>query len=114
MHWWDEHHFVKGILSDRRFFQPVLKAAVNDEDIRHLNGLDTPLADGATIMIIPSIAGGTAAVLEHARPTALPELSNDEIGRYSRHLILPEVGKNPAHPDLCNRCAGAVKAAEAV
>ena len=23
-------------------------------------------------------------------------------------MILPEVGKNPAHPDLCNRCAGAV------
>ena len=24
--------------------------------------------------------------------TALPKLSNDEISRYSRHLILPEVG----------------------
>ena len=23
-------------------------------------------------------------------------------------MILPEVGKNPDHPDLCNRCAGAV------
>jgi adenylyltransferase/sulfurtransferase len=29
-------------------------------------------------------------VLEH--PVALPELSNEEIARYSRHLILPEVG----------------------
>jgi len=25
-------------------------------------------------------------------------------------MILPEVGKNPAHPDLCNRCTGAVEA----
>src|SRR5476649_2711323 len=25
-------------------------------------------------------------------PTALPELTNDDLGRYSRHLILPEVG----------------------
>ena len=27
-----------------------------------------------------------------AEPNALPELTNDELGRYSRHLILPEVG----------------------
>src|ERR1700752_5435188 len=25
-------------------------------------------------------------------PTALPELSTDDLSRYSRHLILPEVG----------------------
>ena len=25
-------------------------------------------------------------------------------------MILPEVGKNPAHPDLCNRCSDAVEA----
>jgi isoleucyl-tRNA synthetase len=27
-------------------------------------------------------------------------------------MILPEVGNNPSHPDLCNRCAGAVSAME--
>ena len=27
-----------------------------------------------------------------AEPQALPQLTNDELGRYSRHLILPEVG----------------------
>jgi len=31
-----------------------------------------------------------ATTLEH--PAALPQLSNEEIARYSRHLILPEVG----------------------
>jgi adenylyltransferase/sulfurtransferase len=31
---------------------------VNDEDIRHLQGVDTPLSDDDRIMIIPSIAGG--------------------------------------------------------
>jgi len=31
-----------------------------------------------------------ATTLEH--PAALPQLSNDEIARYSRHLLLPEVG----------------------
>lgn len=28
----------------------------------------------------------------HAQPTALPELSHEEVRRYSRHLIMPEVG----------------------
>ena len=27
-----------------------------------------------------------------AEPQALPQLTNDDLGRYSRHLILPEVG----------------------
>jgi molybdopterin synthase sulfur carrier subunit len=31
---------------------------VRDEDIRFLDGLDTPIADGDEISIIPAIAGG--------------------------------------------------------
>src|SRR3984885_4843912 len=34
----------------------------------------------------------TATATPEASPDALPELTNDELGRYSRHLILPEVG----------------------
>jgi adenylyltransferase/sulfurtransferase len=41
-------------------------------------------------MIVPSIAGG--AVIESEVGQELPELSNEEIMRYSRHLIMPEVG----------------------
>lgn len=38
---------------------------VNDEDIRYLSSENTPIKDGDTISIIPSIAGGAAvAVLE--------------------------------------------------
>jgi molybdopterin/thiamine biosynthesis adenylyltransferase/rhodanese-related sulfurtransferase/molybdopterin converting factor small subunit len=59
---------------------------VNDEDIRHLQKEATSLATGDTISIIPSVAGGTAVIED------LPELSRDEIRRYSRHLIMPEVG----------------------
>ncbi|HXD33530.1 MAG TPA: molybdopterin-synthase adenylyltransferase MoeB [Pyrinomonadaceae bacterium] len=40
-------------------------------------------------MIVPSIAGGSTAIDEVA---TLPALSNEEISRYSRHLIMPEVG----------------------
>jgi len=31
---------------------------VADEDIRFMQGVDTPLADGTTVSIIPAVAGG--------------------------------------------------------
>lgn len=31
---------------------------LGDEDVRHLQGLATPVADGQTVLIVPSIAGG--------------------------------------------------------
>ncbi len=31
---------------------------VNDEDIRYTGGLDTTLADGDTVVILPAVAGG--------------------------------------------------------
>ena len=60
---------------------------VNDQDIRDLDGEATRVADGDEVSIVPSIAGGAAPV-----DTALPPLSHEEVLRYSRHLILPEVG----------------------
>jgi molybdopterin/thiamine biosynthesis adenylyltransferase/rhodanese-related sulfurtransferase/molybdopterin converting factor small subunit len=62
---------------------------VNDEDIRYLQKDQTPVKTGDTVSIIPSVAGGSGAGV--AAPT-LPQLSGDEVRRYSRHLILPEVG----------------------
>jgi molybdopterin/thiamine biosynthesis adenylyltransferase/rhodanese-related sulfurtransferase/molybdopterin converting factor small subunit len=69
---------------------------VNDRDIRHLSHKETPVKPGDTISIIPSIAGGaggtaTRVGAQHAAPL-LPGLSHEEILRYSRHLILPDVG----------------------
>jgi MoaD family protein len=31
---------------------------LNDEDVRYLDGKDTPLADGDTVSILPALAGG--------------------------------------------------------
>ena len=61
---------------------------VNDEDIRYLEKNETPLKDGDTVSIVPSIAGGTSVVDEAERAV---NLDRDEILRYSRHLIMPEV-----------------------
>ena len=70
---------------------------INDEDIRYLGKEQTPVKDGDTISIIPSVAGGAptsaeAAVGKPTRAGVLPELTSEEYKRYSRHLILPEVG----------------------
>ena len=64
---------------------------LNDEDVRYLEGKQaTAVRDTDELTIIPSIAGGTPTAVEEA--VLLPRLSNEEIARYSRHLILPEVG----------------------
>lgn len=60
---------------------------VGDDDIRYLQKDQTPVKDGQTVSIIPSVAGGAPAT-----ETALPTLSQEEVRRYSRHLILSEVG----------------------
>jgi adenylyltransferase/sulfurtransferase len=70
---------------------------LNEEDVRYLQKGDTPLSASDTISIIPAIAGGNAAP-ETLSPTHaatganVEELSHAEIRRYSRHLIVPEVG----------------------
>ena len=62
---------------------------VNDDDIRYLQKEATPLKDGDTVSIVPSVAGGAGA---SGAVEAVPALSNQEVARYSRHLIMPEVG----------------------
>ena len=78
------------LYTDEGRLRSFVNVYVNDEDIRFLDKDKTGLQDGDTVSIVPSIAGGTAAV---ADPVAAPvTLSKEEILRYSRHLIIPEVG----------------------
>jgi adenylyltransferase/sulfurtransferase len=78
------------LYNDEGKLRSFVNVYVNDEDIRYLNKEATPLKDGDTVSIVPSIAGGSAGVA--APPAAPATLSKDEILRYSRHLIMPEVG----------------------
>jgi len=77
----------KQIYNDEGKLRSFVNVYVNDEDIRYLQKDATPTAAGDTVSIVPSIAGGSTSVAEP--PVTL---SNDEILRYSRHLIMPEVG----------------------
>ena len=74
---------------------------VNDEDVRYLKKADTPLTEKDVVSIVPSVAGGVGS-MGTAGPSALRmagqgstpplPLTQEEIKRYSRHLIMPEVG----------------------
>jgi len=55
---------------------------VDGTNINSLQGLNTPIKENGEMMLVPAIAGGSD----------LPDLSNEEIARYSRHLLLSEIG----------------------
>ena len=48
------------ICDDKGEVRRFVNVFVNDEDIRFLQNLDTPLKDGDHLSIIPAIAGGKA------------------------------------------------------
>ena len=77
------------LYSDEGKLRSFVNVYLNDEDIRYLKKEATPVQDSDTIAIVPSIAGG--APVTEAPPQAVT-LSKEEILRYSRHLIMPEVG----------------------
>ena len=74
-HLFDEHGRLRSFVN----------VYVNDEDVRYLAKDATPLKPGDVVSIVPSIAGGAPNVY------AVEGLSPEEIRRYSRHLIMPEV-----------------------
>jgi molybdopterin/thiamine biosynthesis adenylyltransferase/rhodanese-related sulfurtransferase/molybdopterin converting factor small subunit len=96
----------KHLYGEQNALRNFVNVYVNDEDIRHTQKLETPVKDGDTISIIPAIAGGATTEAEVGASSmkgtdsstkgkdaaSLPTLSNEEIARYSRHLIMPEVG----------------------
>ena len=52
------HPGLKDRLVDDKGVRRFVNLYANDEDIRFLDGLETLLADGDTLSIIPAIAGG--------------------------------------------------------
>jgi sulfur-carrier protein adenylyltransferase/sulfurtransferase len=76
---------------------------VGEENIHDRQGLETPITAGQTLSLVPAIAGGALDVAAgrgasgaNGQPTVARdvegvELSQAEVLRYSRHLIMPEV-----------------------
>ncbi|HSJ15725.1 MAG TPA: molybdopterin-synthase adenylyltransferase MoeB [Longimicrobiales bacterium] len=71
------------LFDERGRLRPYVNAYLNADESRDLpRGLDTPVAGGDVLMIVPSVAGGSDA----------EDLTRAEVARYSRHLVLPEIG----------------------
>ena len=81
----------KAIFDENGQLRAFINVFVGSENIKNLNGYDTPVNDGDEIMLIPAIAGGAIedSVIGDRKTE---KLTNDEITRYSRHLLLKEVG----------------------
>jgi sulfur-carrier protein adenylyltransferase/sulfurtransferase len=75
------------LLQDDGRLRNFVSLYLNETDIRHLSSTATPVRSGDVLTIVPSIAGGSPATAEAKAP-----LSHAEMLRYSRHLLLPEVG----------------------
>ena len=90
----------KHLYADDGRLRNFVNVYLNDEDIRYLQKEQTPVKPGDSLSIVPSVAGGAPTSPGDRRPTTCrgrpsgrpAELSQDEIKRYSRHLIMPEVG----------------------
>jgi molybdopterin/thiamine biosynthesis adenylyltransferase/rhodanese-related sulfurtransferase/molybdopterin converting factor small subunit len=75
----------KHLLGDLGRLRSFVNVYLNGGDVRSQSGLDTRLADGDVLAIVPAIAGGAEGTGAGA------ELSKEEIARYARHLVMPEV-----------------------
>ena len=50
--------FAERLFDEKGGLRRFVNVFVADEDIRFMQGVDTPLADGAVVSIIPAVAGG--------------------------------------------------------
>ena len=50
--------FKERLLDDDGSLRKFVNLFVADDDVRYLQGLDTPVPDGETVSIIPAVAGG--------------------------------------------------------
>ncbi len=49
------------LYADSGELRAFVNVFLNEEDVRHIRGTDTPVTDQDRLMIVPSIAGGGAA-----------------------------------------------------
>ncbi len=52
------HPGLRDRLVDDKGLRRFVNVYLNDEDVRFLGGLDTQVADGDTVTVLPAVAGG--------------------------------------------------------
>ena len=53
-----EHSGLRERLVDSEKLRRFVNVYLNDEDVRFLSGLETPVKDGDTVTVLPAVAGG--------------------------------------------------------
>ncbi|MBM3138800.1 MAG: molybdopterin-synthase adenylyltransferase MoeB [Chloroflexi bacterium] len=65
---------------------------LNNQEIHDLQGTETAVSDGDQLAVIPALAGGAAGGGDGRAAPANAALTPEEVMRYSRHIIMPQVG----------------------
>jgi len=78
----------KHLFSDDGALRNFVNIFINEDNIRTKQNVDTQITEGDVISIVPSVAGGNNIV----DSTTEVDLSSEEIRRYSRHILMPELG----------------------
>jgi len=79
--------FKRRVLNDDGTPRSLINIYINGKNAKFSSGLDTQLSDGDEVYILPAVAGGS-----HDTGEGVPDLSEKELDRYSRQIMLEEIG----------------------
>jgi len=79
--------FKRRVLNEDGTPRSLINIYINGKNAKFSSGLDTTLSDGDVINILPAVAGGSSGTGEE-----VSDLSEKELDRYSRQVMLEEIG----------------------
>jgi len=79
--------FKRKVLNEDGTPRSLINIYINGKNAKFSSGLDTTLSDGDDVSILPAVAGGSSGTGEQ-----VSDLSEKELDRYSRQVMLEEIG----------------------
>jgi len=79
--------FKRRVLNEDGTPRSLINIYINGKNAKFSSGLDTTLSDGDVINILPAVAGGSSGTVGE-----VSDLSEKELDRYSRQIMLEEIG----------------------
>jgi len=79
--------FKRRVLNEDGTPRSLINIYINGKNAKFSSGLDTTLSDGDEVSILPAVAGGSSGTGEE-----VSDLSEKELDRYSRQVMLEEIG----------------------
>jgi len=79
--------FKRKVLNEDGTPRSLINIYINGKNAKFSSGLDTTLSDGDDVSILPAVAGGSSETGEQ-----VSDLSEKELDRYSRQVMLEEIG----------------------